>query len=135
MSYCAAGILLKRSDGAFLLQHRDENITYYPGYWGFFGGGLEEGETPEGAMIRETKEELSITVVEHRLALERDFVDAAGIQRHVWIFIAPFEVQQPLRLCEGQGMGWFFQDDISHFALAPHDQEMLLEIFERERGV
>lgn len=26
--------------------------------WGFFGGGIEENETPEHAVIRETKEEL-----------------------------------------------------------------------------
>ncbi len=40
-----------------LLQDRCE-ISKYGEEWGFFGGGIESGETPEEAVVRETKEEL-----------------------------------------------------------------------------
>lgn len=33
----------------------------YPGHWGFFGGHLDPGESPEDAVIRELMEEISYT--------------------------------------------------------------------------
>ncbi len=47
-------------DGKFLCQLRDDipNIRY-PGHWALFGGHLEPGETPEIAVLRELKEEIS----------------------------------------------------------------------------
>lgn len=47
----------------FLLQLRD-NIPgiVYPGYWGFFGGHLEPGETPEVALRREVLEEIGYSI-------------------------------------------------------------------------
>ncbi len=43
------------------LQKRSDNANRYPGLFGFFGGGKEEGETPEETLLRETKEELDYT--------------------------------------------------------------------------
>ncbi|MBF2035953.1 MAG: NUDIX hydrolase [Leptolyngbyaceae cyanobacterium T60_A2020_046] len=43
----------------FLLQLRDNIPTIlYPGYWAFFGGHLEPGETPEEGVWRELAEEI-----------------------------------------------------------------------------
>jgi|GEM_PF-5261946 len=47
----------------FLLQHRDQNAPYDPNTWGFFGGHIEDGETPEQALRREIQEELQIEIV------------------------------------------------------------------------
>ncbi|MDD4358518.1 MAG: NUDIX domain-containing protein [Candidatus Pacebacteria bacterium] len=40
------------------LQKRSKDAKRAPGFFGFFGGGAEEGETPEQALLREIKEEL-----------------------------------------------------------------------------
>jgi 8-oxo-dGTP pyrophosphatase MutT (NUDIX family) len=47
-------------NGNFLMQLRDNvpNIAA-PGCWGFFGGHLDPGETPEVALVRELVEEIS----------------------------------------------------------------------------
>ena len=44
------------------MQMRDANAARYPNTLGFFGGGIEEGETPLTALIREAKEELALDI-------------------------------------------------------------------------
>ncbi|MDP2708681.1 MAG: NUDIX domain-containing protein [bacterium] len=51
-------IILFDQDKKILLQHRAEDAKRLPGYWGFFGGGIDQGETPEQAVRRETMEVL-----------------------------------------------------------------------------
>lgn len=36
----------------------------FPDHWDFFGGHLEDGESPDGALVREVKEELELTLTE-----------------------------------------------------------------------
>ena len=47
-------------DGKYLMQLRDDipNIVY-PGVWGFFGGHMEAGESPEASLKRELVEEIN----------------------------------------------------------------------------
>ncbi|WWQ12986.1 adenosine (5')-pentaphospho-(5'')-adenosine pyrophosphohydrolase [Ralstonia phage PQ43W] len=52
----AAGILFVH-DGRVLLLKRSPQAEDAPGTWGFPGGGIEAGETPEQAARRETREE------------------------------------------------------------------------------
>ena len=54
-----AVLILYDGDGRILLQHRTEDAPTFPDCWAFFGGGLEEGETPEQAVEREIIEELA----------------------------------------------------------------------------
>jgi 8-oxo-dGTP pyrophosphatase MutT (NUDIX family) len=55
------GVILYREDGAVLLQQRDDRPDLpYPGYWTFFGGAVEQGETPDQAIARELMEELEL---------------------------------------------------------------------------
>jgi 8-oxo-dGTP diphosphatase len=50
-------------DNRVLIQKRPEGKPY-AGFWEFPGGKIEAGETPEAALIRELKEELSVTTLE-----------------------------------------------------------------------
>lgn len=46
-------------EGKFLMQLRDDIPgIIYPGCWAFFGGHIEEGETPEVGLNRELEEEI-----------------------------------------------------------------------------
>jgi mutator protein MutT len=48
-----------------LLQDR-RNMSKVGEEWGFFGGEIENGETPEQAVVRETKEELGFSLKEYK---------------------------------------------------------------------
>ena len=39
----------------------------FPNHWDLIGGHVEEGETPEKALVREVKEELDIDLLEYAL--------------------------------------------------------------------
>lgn len=53
-----AGIVLIKDNKVALIERHRAGLDYYV----FPGGGMDEGETPEQAAIRETMEELGITV-------------------------------------------------------------------------
>lgn len=57
----AVGILIRPTDGAFLLTSRPAGKPY-AGYWEFPGGKLELGESVLGALERELLEEIGIQV-------------------------------------------------------------------------
>ncbi len=54
-------IALINNESEILLSKRPEK-KHLSGFWEFPGGKVEEGETPEKALIREVKEELNIDI-------------------------------------------------------------------------
>jgi 8-oxo-dGTP diphosphatase len=58
--YVSAGVLIDLDNK--LLITKKANDSKYPGKWEFPGGKMNQGESPEYALIRELKEELSIDV-------------------------------------------------------------------------
>ena len=54
-------IALINEANEILLSKRPNN-KHLAGFWEFPGGKVESGETPEGALIREIKEELNIDI-------------------------------------------------------------------------
>jgi 8-oxo-dGTP diphosphatase len=56
-----AAVALVDADGRLLVQQRPSHKPF-GGLWEFPGGKVEQGETPETALIRELKEELGIDV-------------------------------------------------------------------------
>lgn len=61
-----AAIIFENDNGELLLYLRDNKPTIpFPDHWDLIGGHVEEGETPEQALVREVKEELGIDLKEY----------------------------------------------------------------------
>jgi 8-oxo-dGTP diphosphatase len=108
-------------DGKFLMQLRDNIPTIlYPGLWGFFGGHLELGETPEIAVRREILEEIGYDIPEpQKFGCYSD----ERVIKH--IFYAPLTVGiDELVLSEGWDLGLLTPAQIeAGFAYSPIAKE------------
>ena len=107
-------------DGRVLICKRPKG-KQLAGLWEFPGGKVEPGETPEQALIRELKEELSVTITEACLA---PFVFAS----HAY---DSFHLVMPLYLCrrwdgfvvahEHEALAWVKPDTLSSYPMPPAD--------------
>ena len=65
-----SGIMLEGDNGGFLFQLRDnKHGLSNRKKWSLFGGGIEAGETPIQAIIREIKEELGFKLNKDRIKI------------------------------------------------------------------
>lgn len=89
--------------GLMLIQDRR---GHRPPPWGFFGGGIESGETPIQAVVREANEELNLELSANELEFREKIVgqlDDLYFQLHifVWYFGGNLDT---LTVNEGSGM-------------------------------
>lgn len=102
-----AEILLVRSDGALILQVRDDKpgITN-PGFVSSFGGHIEPGEQPIDAAVREINEETNLNLNSNDLTFYKKARKTKAIHGEDWdvyYFIAKDIDETGLKVYEGQG--------------------------------
>ena len=104
-------IFLHNNFDSYLLQLRDfKSSIIYPGNWGAFGGGIEEGESPSSALGRELIEEIGYTPEAFNYFREIS-KDEDKLKIHV--FYSKLNVSlTELCLMEGVDMGLFTREEI-----------------------
>lgn len=126
-------ILLFNEQGQFLLQHRCNKAPAYPEHWGFFGGGIDEGEHFVDGAARECFEE-----IEYRLSAKTPIL-TTFYRNHelnrfgdIYYFAEQLDTQQTLVLHEGQAMGWKTLEDVKRLdKISPEVQDHLAELVMR----
>lgn len=120
-----ANILILSPD-KILLFHRDNIPTIRsPDCWSLIGGGIEDGETPEQALVREVKEETSYDIKEYKFVTKI----RGSLNENVWVYVAFIgkdeEKEFVLGPGEGQGIGWFTINKALAINLTPGTRMML----------
>ena len=124
-----AACALVDADGRVLIAQRPEGKTM-AGLWGFPGGKVEDGESPEETLIRELREELGIETKEACLApltfASHDYQD--------------FHLVMPLFVCrrwqglakgrEGQALKWVRPTDLRQYPMPPADAPLIAPLID-----
>ena len=96
------------------------------GGWEFPGGKIEEGETPQEALIREIKEELDVDIEVHELigTVEYDYPKFHLSMDCFWCEI----IKGELVLKEHQAARWLTKENINDVEWLPADIELVNKI-------
>jgi 8-oxo-dGTP diphosphatase len=119
-----AAVALVDRDGRVLLAQRPPGKSM-AGLWEFPGGKLDEGESPEAALVRELEEELGIDTAESCLA-------PIAFASHRY---ERFHLLMPLYVCrvwkgtprarEGQALKWVRPERLRDYPMPPADTPLI----------
>ena len=119
-----AAIALVDADGRVLIAQRPKG-KHLEGLWEFPGGKLRDGETPEGALIRELNEELGIDV-EHTCLAPLSFASHDYGEFHLLMPLYVCRVWSGvLRGREGQLLKWVRPTKLPDWPLPPADAPLV----------
>ncbi|MBI5126522.1 MAG: NUDIX hydrolase [Candidatus Taylorbacteria bacterium] len=127
-----SSLILIDKDGKILFQRRTADAKRFAGLLSFFGGGLENNETPEQALVRELKEELDYSVTNATYVGEHPYTlpetQETGIQH---VFTELYDPAKTFHLNEGAGIEWHPLDTISTIPLNAIDRGAL-ELYQQK---
>lgn len=119
-----------RDGERFLLTQRPPK-GHLAGLWEFPGGKLEEGESPESALVRECREECGIDVV------PLDVLDVAyhrypGKDVLLLFYACALGARRDVQHLEVADHAWVLASELRRYELPPPDERLLVKL---ERGV
>jgi 8-oxo-dGTP diphosphatase len=104
------GAMFINSDGTVLLGLRSPAKRAWPGYWDIIGGHVEDGESPDDALIRESQEEVGVVPRQFRLIAtfnERRPEIYGDALHHVYA-VTSWQGGNPTNICdEHSELKWF----------------------------
>ena len=121
-------IVLINNENKVLLNLRDRNHPENPHVWAFLGGGVDEGETEEEALLREVKEEIDYELKEYKKIKEL-FIEKIG-KRIFYVGKIDADINE-LTLREGEEIKFFSYEEIKEIKINKLHLEILKEIYEK----
>jgi 8-oxo-dGTP diphosphatase len=115
-----AAIILENDNGEFLLALRDNKPGIpFPNHWDLIGGHVEEGETPEEALVREVKEELDIDLKEYSFFKIYECLNGDAYENIKYIYTGKINIPiEEVTLLEGERAQYFSKEEIPDIKFA-----------------
>jgi 8-oxo-dGTP diphosphatase len=109
-----AAIILENDKGEFLLALRDKKSWIpFPDHWDLIGGHVEDGETPEEALVREYKEELGLDLSDYKFYKEFECLEGDSYENIKYIYTGRINIPvEEITLYEGQYAKYFTKEEI-----------------------
>jgi 8-oxo-dGTP diphosphatase len=109
------GALLIRPNGDVLLGLRASAKKTWPCHWDTIGGHVEDGESLDGALIREVREEVGVTPIKFRLlaTVQERRPEIHGPALHHVYAVTGWQGGEPANICdEHTELRWFSVDEM-----------------------
>jgi len=100
--------------GGRLLVIRRSRAVVTPGAYCFPGGGIESGETEQGALVREFREDLGVDIIPVRRIWES--VTSWGVMLAWWQAELPLAPPLTPNPAEVESVHWIFRDELPTLA-------------------
>ena len=127
-----AQIILENDDGEFLLYLRDGKPGIpFPHHWDMIGGHVEEGETPEEALIREVKEEIDFDLKDYTFFKEYVCLEGDAYPNIKYIYTGRIGLPlEEITLLEGDRLQFFTREEIPDVKFANILKKIMLDYIE-----
>lgn len=115
-----AEIIFENDEGEFLLYLRDNKPGIpFPDHWDLIGGHIEEGETPEEALVREVKEELNIDLIDYKFYRKYTCMSGDAYPNIKYIYSGHIDLHiDEITLLEGDRPKFFTREEIPNVKFA-----------------
>jgi 8-oxo-dGTP diphosphatase len=115
-----AAIIFENNNGEFLLYLRDKKPGIpFPDHWDLIGGHVEDGETPDEALVREVKEELDIDLKEYKFYKMFECLTGDAYENIKYIYTGKINIPvEKITLLEGVRAQYFSKDEIPNVKFA-----------------
>lgn len=127
-----AAIILENSKGELLLALRDNKPGIpFPNHWDLIGGHVEDGETPEEALVREVKEELDIDIKEYTFFKKYECLTGDAYENTKYIYTGKINIPiEEVTLLEGERPQYFSREEIPDLKFANIIKMIVMEYIE-----
>ena len=124
-----AAIILENDKREFLLALRDNKPGIpFPNHWDLIGGHVEEGETPEEALVREVKEELDIDLIEYSFFRKYECLTGDAYENTKYIYTGKINIPiGEVTLLEGERPQYFTREEIPDVRFANIMKSIVLD--------
>ena len=127
-----AAIIFENGKGEFLLYLRDNKPGIpFPNHWDLIGGHIEEGETPEEALVREVREELGIELKEYNFFRTYECTDGDAYPNMKYIYSGKIDIPiEEITLYEGVRPAYFSREEIPDVKFANILKQIVMDYIE-----
>ncbi|HUX96194.1 MAG TPA: NUDIX domain-containing protein [Bacteroidales bacterium] len=131
-----AAIILENDKGEFLLALRDNKSWIpFPNHWDLIGGHVEEGETPEEALICEYGEELGLELKDFTFYKEFVCLEGDAFENIKYIYTGKINIPvKEIHLYEGQYVKYFTEKEIPDVKFANIIKNIVMEYIHEKKN-
>lgn len=124
-----AAIIFENEQGELLLYLRDNKPDIpFPDHWDLIGGHVEEGETPDEALVREVKEELDIELKNYKFYRMFECLSGDAYENIKYIYTGKINIPiGEITLLEGVRAKYFKKEEIPDVKFANILKEIVMD--------